>query len=151
MPPQFHLFPNVVCASNLPPPFLLRTVSPPLYKPLSPFSFFPCRSLLVKTSLLVKLPTPSNIPPLPSWPVTPSFTPSWTASTFLSPMILVLSRLSGLTSAPPLLSGTHSERQVGEACGTGQRGGFDVTSRKKYSKRQGNSNKRSLPCKRCWN
>lgn len=58
--------------------------------PYLPVSFFPPRSLLVKTSLLVRFPTPSSAPPFSNCPVTPLFTPSCTASTFLSPVILVL-------------------------------------------------------------
>jgi hypothetical protein len=95
--------------------------------PLSPF---PPRSLLVKTSLLPNLPAPSKRPPLPSCPPTPSFTPSWTASTFLSPVILVLERLStqkrvlakgrdekgGLSCSGPECSKIFLESAVRRAC-----------------------------------
>ena len=59
-----------------------------------PLSFFPCLSLLVQTSLLVKLPAPSNNPPFPNCPPTALFTPSWIPSMFLSPVIFVFDRLS---------------------------------------------------------
>lgn len=47
-----------------------------LHKPGSPLSFFPCLSLLVQTSLLVKFPAPSNTPPFPNCPPTALLTPS---------------------------------------------------------------------------
>lgn len=71
------------------------------HRPYLPVSFFPCRSLLVKTSLLVRFPTPSSTPPFSNCPVTPLFTPSCIASTFLSPVILVLSNCSVQISGAP--------------------------------------------------
>lgn len=73
----------------------------PSHSPNLPESFFPPRSLRVKTSLLVRFPTPSRAPPFSNCPVTPLFTPSCTASTFLSPVILVLFRLSARVSDVP--------------------------------------------------